>query len=120
MVSRKRSGSTQPDTHRPPARTVQERENQLIEAAVNLAERQLQNGEASAQVITDYLKLESSRERLQQQRLVNEVALLETKREVLESEKRVEQLIAEALKAMGVYSGNAEPEEDSGYNEYED
>lgn len=120
MASSKRSGSNLPDTNRPLARSPQERENQLIEAAVDLAETQLRNGEASAQVITHYLKLGSSRERLEQKRLENEVALLQTKREVMESEKRVEHLIAEALQAMRVYSGNADPEEPSEYDEQYD
>lgn len=111
MASSKRIGSKLSDSNRPLARTPQERENQLVEAAVDLAENQLRNGEASAQVITHYLKLGSSRERLEQQRLENEVALLRTKREVMESEKRVENLIAEALQAMRVYSGNADPED---------
>lgn len=120
MASSKRSGSNRSNTHRPPARTPEERENQLVEAAVDLAEKQLRSGEASAQVITHYLKLGSSRERLEQERLKNENALLATKREVLESEKRVETLIADALRAMQVYSGNADPNQDTEYDEYQD
>jgi hypothetical protein len=120
VVSRRKSGAASNETHRAPARTPEERENQLIEAAVNLAEQQLKTGEASAQVITHYLKLGSSRERLEQQRLKNEVALLETKREVMESEKRTEGLIADALRAMQTYSGAADPEELPDYDEYED
>lgn len=120
MASSKRVGSNSPDSNRPLARTPEERENQLIQAAVDLAERQLRAGEASAQVITHYLKLGSSRERLEQKRLENEVALLQTKREVMESEKRVENLIADALQAMRVYSGNADPEQEPEYDLYED
>lgn len=120
MASMKKSGSNKANNHRPPARTPAERENQLVEAAVNLAERQLLSGEASAQVITHYLKLGSSREKLEQERLQNEVALLATKREVLESEKRVETLIADALRAMQIYSGNVDPENESNFDEYQD
>jgi len=116
MASRKVSGSNLPETNRPTATTPEERENQLIAAAVDLAEKQLQSGEASAQVITHYLKLGSSREKLEQQRLTNEVALLETKREVMESEKRTEELIVDALQAMRSYSGHATLEE----NDYDD
>lgn len=87
---------------------------------MDLAERQLQSGEASAQVITHYLKLGSSRERLEQQRLKNEVALLETKREVMESEKRTEELIRDALKAMKTYSGTEDEEVGPEYDEYEE
>lgn len=120
MVSRKTSGTHVSETKRAPAKTPEERENQLIDAAVDLAERQLRAGDASAQVITHYLKLGSSRERLEQQRLKNEVALLETKREVMESEKRTEALIQDALQAMKAYSGHQAPEEEPDYDEYQD
>jgi hypothetical protein len=117
MASRKTNSKKQSETVRPPATTPEERENQLISAAVDLAEQQLQTGEASAQVITHYLKLGSSRERLEQERLKNEVKLMETKREMMESEKRVETLIADALHAMQAYSGHSPSEQES---EYED
>jgi hypothetical protein len=120
MASRRTSNPKPMETNRPPATTPEERENQLIAAAVDLAENQLKSGEASAQVITHYLKLGSSRERLEQQRLKNEVALLQTKREVMDSEKRTEELIAQALQAMRSYSGHPSLEEDPEYDEYQD
>jgi hypothetical protein len=118
VVARRKTGQQARETFRSPAKSPEERENQLIEAAVDLAEDQLRNGEASAQVITHYLRLGSSRERLEQKRLENEVALLQTKREVMESEKRVEGLIQEALRAMQIYSGNATEEELPEFDEY--
>ena len=42
---------------RRPALTPEARENQLIALAVDLAERQLLDGTASAQVITHYIRL---------------------------------------------------------------
>jgi hypothetical protein len=120
VSSRRRTGSKPSETPRSPARTPEERENQLIDAAVDLAELQLRSGEASAQVITHYLKLGSSREKLEQKRLENEVALLVTKREVMESEKRVEGLIADALHAMQAYSGNLPEGEVPEFDEYQD
>lgn len=120
MASKKRSPPVRRETHRPPATTPDERENQLIEAAVDLAEQQLLSGEASAQVITHYLKLGSSRERLEQQRLKNEVLLLETKREVMESEKRTEQLMIDALNAMRHYTGAVDSDETEEHDDYQD
>jgi uncharacterized protein YlxW (UPF0749 family) len=119
VASRRKTSLNASESPRSPARTPEERENQLIDAAVDLAEIQLRSGEASAQVITHYLKLGSSRERLEQQRLKNEVALLETKREHMESEMRTEALIADALQAMRAYSGNL-PEEGPDYDDYQD
>jgi hypothetical protein len=120
VASRKVSTSNPGRSNQTPARTPDERENQLIAKAVDLAEKQLEDGSASAQVITHYLKLGSSRERLEQQRLKNEVALMNTKREQMESEMRTEALIADALRAMQSYSGTSPEEEELGYDEYED
>lgn len=120
MASRRRTGPKESETPRPPAKTPEERENQLIEAAVDLAENQLRSGDASAQVITHYLKLGSSREKLEQQRLKNEVSLLNAKREAMESERRVEDLIANALHAMQAYSGNLPEGQEPEYDEYQD
>jgi hypothetical protein len=120
MASRKKTAAPRRESRRPPATTPEERENQLIQAAVDLAEEQLYSGEASAQVITHYLKLGSSRERLEQQRIKNEVLLLETKRELMESEKRTEQLMIEALNAMRNYTGANDSEETDSYDDYPD
>ena len=40
-----------------PALTPESRENQMIALAIDLAEKQLQEGTASSQVITHFLKL---------------------------------------------------------------
>lgn len=82
----------------------------MVSKAIDLAERQLDDGTASAQVITHYLKLGSSREQLEQERLRQENLMLEEKIESLKSGRRVEELYEDALNAMRAYSGNA-PEE---------
>lgn len=104
---------------RRPATTPEARENQLISLAVELAEKQLTEGNASAQVISHYLKLGSSRERLEQERLRHENELLQVKREAIESQKRVEEMYVEALNAMRSYSGQ-DPIDDGYDDEYED
>ena len=43
-----------------PSMSPEARENQVIAAAMNLAEEQILNGTASSQVITHFLKLELS------------------------------------------------------------
>lgn len=93
---------------RPPGTTPESRENQLIALAVDLAEEQIREGRASAQVITHYLKLGTTRERLEQQRLVKENELLTAKVDALATAGRVEELYSKALAAMRSYSGGAE------------
>lgn len=111
------SKTPEPRRIRRPATTPEGRENQLISHAVNLAEKQLIEGTASAQVISHYLKLGSSREKLEQERLRQENSLLAAKTEVIASQKRVEELYRDALNAMRSYAGQ-EPLD--GGNEYED
>ena len=119
MATRRRNTEEVKNPRRPPARSPEDRENQLIASAVELAEQQILNGTASAQVITHYLKLGSSREKLEQQRIANEVELLKIKREAIESQKRVEELYSEAMAAFRSYSpGGSEQDEEEG--DYED
>ncbi len=91
---------------RKPATSPEGRENQLVSAAHDLAEKQINNGTASSQVITHFLKLGSTRERLEQQRLEHENELTRVKIEAIESQKRVEELYMEALSAMRSYAGD--------------
>ena len=58
------------------------------------------------------------RERLERERLENENILLRAKTEALESQAKVEELYANAIKAMQRYSGNAPDEEDDEDLEY--
>ena len=88
-----------------PVDSPEARENELIAAAVNLAEKQLLDGTASPSVITHYLKLASSRERLQKEKLERENAVLKAKAEAYESNKRTEELYSKAIEAMRSYSG---------------
>lgn len=78
----------------------------MISLAVDLAEKQLLEGTASSQVITHYLKLGSTKERLEKEKLERENELLRAKTEALESAKHVEELYANALDAMRSYSGH--------------
>lgn len=88
-----------------PATTPEARENQLIAKAFSLAERQLEDGTASSQVITHYLKLGSSREQLEQKRLEGEIALGVAKIETMQSVHRIEEMYKDAMIAMSQYGG---------------
>lgn len=117
MPSPKKEPVAQRRSRRPPATTAEARERQLIAQANDLAERQIRQGTASAAVITHFLKLGSTREKLERQRLENENELLRAKVDQLASAKNVEQLYAEALNAMRAYSGNPVDDEDD-YDDY--
>lgn len=89
-----------------PALTSDARENQMISLAIDLAEKQLREGTASSQVITHFLKLGSSREKLEQEVMQKNKELIDAKKGALESGKNSEKLYMDALKAMRTYSGS--------------
>lgn len=95
-----------------PALTPEARENQLISLAVDLAEQQLRDGTASSQVITHYLKLGSTKERIEKEILEQQKMLIEAKTQSLQSAQRIEELYTKALDAMRDYSGNSRSEDD--------
>ena len=94
-----------------PALSPEARENQLIARAVDLAEQQLIDGTASSQVITHFLKLGSTKEKLEKEMMEEQKKLLEAKTEALQSQKQIESLYMNALNAMRTYSGNGREDE---------
>lgn len=104
MAKGKVSNASQQRTR--PALTPEARENQLISLAVNLAEQQLRDGTASSQVITHYLKLGSTKERIEKEILEKQKELIEAKTQTLKSQEKIDKLYAEAINAMRSYSGS--------------
>lgn len=94
-----------PKRRRPPGKTLEARENQLIALAFDLAEKQLSEGTASSQVITEFLKRGSAKDRIERDILTEQRSLIKAKTENLKSVKKVEELYANALNAMRSYSG---------------
>lgn len=88
-----------------PATSPEARENQVIAMAFDLAEKQIYEGTASSQIITHFLKLGSTKERIEQEILERQKELITAKTEALRSQKRVEELYANALSAMKSYQG---------------
>lgn len=102
------------DDNKPMHRTMspEARENQMISLAIDLAEQQLREGTASSQVITHYLKLGSTKERQEIEKLKADVKLANAKVEALEAAKQESDLYAEAIKAFKSYTGNEDDEDE--------
>ena len=95
--------STEVDRKTKRAETPEARENQMIALAVDLAEKQLTEGTASAQVITHYLKLATTREKIEKEILEKQKDLITAKTDQIKSQATSEELYAEALAAMKRY-----------------
>lgn len=102
------------------AMSLENREQQLIALAVDLAEKQMREGTASSQLITHYLKLATTKEKIEQETMLANQKLIMAKVESLQSAARIEELYTEAISAMKRYGGNNEDtntEEDDDYEE---
>ena len=97
---------------RAPALTPEDREDQLIALAIDLAEKKLIDGTASNQIVAHYLKLGSTRERLEKEKLQKENELLRARTESLQSAKNIEELYKNALDAMRIYRGENQDDDD--------
>ena len=94
-----------------PALTPEARENQLIALAVDLVEQRLLDGTASSQETTHFLKLGSTRNRLEMEKLKEENQLLKAKTESIQSQKKSEELFLEAINAFRSYSGKEDSDD---------
>ena len=95
-----------------PALNPEARENQLIAMAVDLVEERLLDGTASSQETTHFLKIGSTKNRLEMEKIKRENELLEAKVENLKSQAREEELFAKVITAMRSYSGQGGDIED--------
>ena len=111
-MAKTKKTSSNPSRKIRPALTPEARENQLISLAVDLVEQRLIDGTASSQETTHFLKLGSIKNRLEMEKLEEENRLLKAKTESIQSQKKVEELYAEALNAMRRYSGQGEINDD--------
>lgn len=84
----------------------------MISLAIDLVEKRLINGTASSQETTHFLKLGSTKERLEKEILEKQKDLITAKTEAIQSTKRIEELYTNALNAMRSYSGNRGSEDE--------
>lgn len=112
MAKRKATESAEPPKSLPPVLTLEGRENQLIAASYDLAEKRILEGTASSQELTYFLKAGSSKTRLELEKLRNENGLLKAKIEALEAQVSNEALLEKAFKAFRSYRGEDEDEDE--------
>lgn len=94
------------DTSRP-ASTPEAREQQLVNLAVTLAEKQLIDGTASPSVINHFLKIASSRETIEREMLKRQSELIEAKAKSIGESKEAEDLAKAAIEAMKNYNSGS-------------
>lgn len=94
-----------------PALTPEARENQLISLAVDLVEKRLRDGSASSQETTHFLKLASTKARLEKELLEKQSKLVDAKIQSFQSVNDLKELYEEAKAAMTRYKGGGDDED---------
>lgn len=112
MTKEKKSTARAKNSRRRPGMSPEARESQLISLAVDLAEQQLMDGTASAQVITHYLKLATTRERIEKEILKRQCELIQAKTDSYKESKHFDQMLEDAMNAMKRYRGDNSGEYD--------
>ncbi len=92
----------------PPARTAEERENQLIGLAVDLAEKKLRDGTASSQIIALLLNLATSKAKLELEKLKSDLKVADAKVQQIKNQEDSKELYEEAIRAFKSYTGYEE------------
>ena len=83
----------------------------MISLADEEAERRIRSGKASDSLLIHYLKLGTTKNQLEKAKLEKETALAEAKFKSIMQAESSEELYANAIKAMTVYSVNGEEED---------
>lgn len=101
----------EPSGRRQPASTPEDREQQMIHYADQLAEKQLRNGTASAQVITHYIKLGTAKEGLEREKIRHENLRLEAQVAQIKAQQGTAELYEKVLDALKIYTGSDEDDD---------
>lgn len=120
-MARVKSSSSSTFNNKPmrPALDPENREQQLISLAVDLVEQRLRDGTASAQETVHYLKLASSKTKVDLERAKLENELIRAKTQSIKDQADMKTLYKDAIAAMRRYGGHGSgSEEEDDYDEY--
>lgn len=116
-MSKATKDSNKSSRRRAPAMTLEDREDQLVLLAVNLAEQKLLDGTASNSLINHYLSLGSTKAKLEREKLAKENELLRARTNQIRAEESSEALYKEVIRAMTDYGGSDSDEDECNYED---
>lgn len=111
-MARTKTVSDIPKPRRSRARTPEERENYLINLALDRVEERMLNGTASSQEYVQFIRMASAKSRNDAKKTELELELVKAKTENLRMQQYSESRYTEALSAFKRYSGQSEDDDE--------
>ena len=93
--------------------SIEAREQQMIAKAERLAEKKLDDGTASSQLIIHYLERDTAKKKLELKILEGQEKLIRAKTEALQSAAQIKTLYDEAMTMFRKYSGTDDTDEEN-------
>lgn len=115
-MANSKSRGEKKQTHRPPARTPEQQERRLISLAMKRAEELLESDNPPPSVVSHFLKLGSSREKAEQEKLERENRLLRAKADSIDNAQEIKAIYEKAMDAIKAYRPTTEDEVDQDPN----
>lgn len=91
--------------------TPEAQENLMVSLAMAQAEQQLRDGTASSQVLTHFLKIGSTKDRMEKEILELQKDLIVAKTETLHAQQNMDEMYKKAIDAMRSYTPNIDADE---------
>lgn len=110
-MAKVKTANPNPQPKMRPALTPEARENQLTSLAMDLVEQRLRDGTASSQETTHFLKLASTKAKLELEKLKIENELTAAKIKSIHDAEDSKVLYEQAIKAIQNYAGKGDPDE---------
>lgn len=111
-MARTQTVDISPKTRRRRAQTPEERENELINLALDRVQERMENRTATAQEYIQFLRMASSRSRAEAKKTELEVELVRAKTEAIKSQRYSEEKFNKAIEAFKRYSGASEDDDE--------
>ena len=92
------------------ATSLEQREKQIVGYAMDEAEKRIKSGKASSQLLTHFVKLGSTTNKLDNEIKVLSKDLMKAKTKTLESQEDMTKIVKEAIASFKEYKGGAASE----------
>lgn len=100
----------------PAARSEEELEKRAVGLATKLAIQQMEEGTASSQIITHFLKIGSLKEQMELKKLEYDISLVKAKTDAIKSQEEQDKKYEEVIRAITSYTGKDDEWEEVPYD----